>query len=61
MLEKIKATVTNPEFQRKSAQVAASLTTTIVMLAVSGVVHKLVETGVDALMDKIQNKDVAAE
>ena len=62
MLEQIKTAVKSPEFQRKVAHVGGNVVAFIATAVLAEMVHRAVDAGVDALMDKIQStEEVAAE
>lgn len=54
MLDKFKSTMKDPEFQRAAALAAGRIGATIASIAISTLVQKGVETGINKLMDKIQ-------
>lgn len=61
MLDQIKTTLKNPEFQRKVAQAAGSVVSFTASIVISSLVSKVVELGVNAVMDKIQATETPAE
>lgn len=61
MLEQIKSTIKDPQFQRKAAQAAGSVVSFVATIAISNLVSKAVEVGIDAIMDKIQSTENSAE
>jgi hypothetical protein len=56
MLEKIKSTLSDHEFQRNAAQAVGGFASMLLTVAISTTVSKLIGDGIDAVMDKIQNK-----
>lgn len=55
MKNKISSMLKDPEFQRQAAHVVGTITTSVVMIVLTSTVHKVVDVGIDKLMDKIQN------
>lgn len=54
MFDNLKSTMKDPEFQRAAALAAGRIGATIASIAISTLVQKGVETGINKLMDKIQ-------
>jgi len=61
MLNQLKSTLKNPDFQRKAAHAVGSVASFVMTVVISNLVAKTIENGIDIVMDKIQATETPAE
>jgi hypothetical protein len=61
MLEQLKSAVKNPDFQRQVALGAGKIVSFVIVSTLAKLVDSAVDTGINAIMDKVQKTTESTE